>query len=136
MIQRRSLSDSLRYLAKKLEVALSDAERAGVAVTLNSLADENDQKASRGQRARRILVVAPFKNIADMYCRAIGATPETHWVVLDTDRLRALSPQDTVVVVTAHDPNRVLERADRYLRVSRATVTYVNIDTIMGVDRG
>lgn len=41
-IRRRSLPDSLRYLARKLDEPLTDAERAGVALTLNSLADEAD----------------------------------------------------------------------------------------------
>lgn len=40
LIRRRSLPDSLRYLAQKLDGPLTDAERAGVALTLNSLADE------------------------------------------------------------------------------------------------
>ena len=45
MIRRRSLPNSLRYLAGKLDGGqLSDAELAGVALTLNSLADEIDQK--------------------------------------------------------------------------------------------
>lgn len=43
MIHRRSLPDSLRYLAQKLDGPLSDAERAGIALTLNSLADEAEQ---------------------------------------------------------------------------------------------
>lgn len=42
LIRRRSLPSSLRYLADKLNEPLSDAERAGVALTLNSLADEID----------------------------------------------------------------------------------------------
>lgn len=42
LIRRRSLPSSLRYLAEKLNEPLSDAERAGVALTLNSLADEID----------------------------------------------------------------------------------------------
>jgi hypothetical protein len=41
VIRRRSLPDSLRYLADKLESdALSDAERAGVITSLRALADE------------------------------------------------------------------------------------------------
>lgn len=40
LIRRRSLPDSLRYLAEKLNDPLTDAERAGIALTLNSLADE------------------------------------------------------------------------------------------------
>jgi hypothetical protein len=43
MIRRRSLPDSLRYLARKLDEPLTDAERAGVALTLNSLAGEAEQ---------------------------------------------------------------------------------------------
>ena len=40
-IRRRSLPDSLRWLADKLLAeSLSEAERAGVAVTLQMLADE------------------------------------------------------------------------------------------------
>ena len=39
LIRRRTLPDSLRYLARKLNEPLSDAERAGVALVLNSLAD-------------------------------------------------------------------------------------------------
>ncbi|WP_119580464.1 hypothetical protein [Streptomyces europaeiscabiei] len=46
LIRRRSLPDSLRYLARKLDEPLSDAERAGVALTLDSLADEADQPAT------------------------------------------------------------------------------------------
>lgn len=42
LIRRRSLPNSLRYLAQKLNEPLSDAERAGIALTLNSLADEID----------------------------------------------------------------------------------------------
>lgn len=47
LIRRRSLPDSLRYLAQKLNEPLSDAERAGVALTLNSLADEAEHAATR-----------------------------------------------------------------------------------------
>jgi hypothetical protein len=40
-IRRRSLPDSLRYLADKLDSGtLSDAERLGVAVALQTIADE------------------------------------------------------------------------------------------------
>jgi hypothetical protein len=40
-IRRRSLPDSLRWLADKLDSGtLSEAERAGVALTLHTLADE------------------------------------------------------------------------------------------------
>lgn len=40
-IRRRSLPDSLRYLADRLDSeTVTDAERAGVAVTLHALADE------------------------------------------------------------------------------------------------
>jgi len=40
-IRRRTIPNSLRYLADKLESAtLSDAETVGVALTLRSLADE------------------------------------------------------------------------------------------------
>lgn len=40
-IRRRSLPDSLRWLADKLEAdPVSEADRAGVAITLRSLADE------------------------------------------------------------------------------------------------
>ena len=40
-IRRRSLPDSLRWLADKLESdSVSEADRAGVAVTLHALADE------------------------------------------------------------------------------------------------
>jgi hypothetical protein len=85
--------------------------------------------------ARRVIVFAPFVNIADAYCRTVGATRETHRVVTDPQKLRALSPQDTVVVVQSHDPRHVLSQADYVLRVSRATVTYVDINTIMGVNR-
>lgn len=46
MIHRRSLPDSLRYLAQKLDGPLSDAERAGIALTLNSLADEAEHTAT------------------------------------------------------------------------------------------
>lgn len=46
MIHRRSLPDSLRYLAEKLDGPLSDAERAGIALTLNSLADEAEHTAT------------------------------------------------------------------------------------------
>ena len=46
VIRRRSLPDSLRYLARKLDGPLSDAERAGVALTLNSLADEAEHTAT------------------------------------------------------------------------------------------
>lgn len=46
LIRRRSLPDSLRYLAQKLDGPLPDAERAGVALTLNSLADEIDPDAA------------------------------------------------------------------------------------------
>lgn len=42
VIRRRTLPDSLRYLARKLDEPLTDGERAGVALTLNSLADEID----------------------------------------------------------------------------------------------
>ena len=41
MIRRRSLSDSLRWLADKLDAdSATDVDRAGVAVTLHALADE------------------------------------------------------------------------------------------------
>lgn len=46
LIRRRSLPDSLRYLARKLDEPLTDAERAGVALTLNSLADEAEHTAT------------------------------------------------------------------------------------------
>lgn len=46
LIRRRSLPSSLRYLAQKLNEPLSDGERAGVALTLNSLADEAERAAS------------------------------------------------------------------------------------------
>lgn len=39
-IRRRSLPDSLRWLADKLDGTLTEADRAGVAVTLHALADE------------------------------------------------------------------------------------------------
>ncbi len=42
LIRRRSLPNSLRYLARKLDGPLTDGERAGVALTLTSLADELD----------------------------------------------------------------------------------------------
>lgn len=42
LTRRRSLPDSLRYLAQKLDEPLTDGERAGVVTTLNSLADEID----------------------------------------------------------------------------------------------
>lgn len=43
VIRRRSLPDSLRYLADKLDSdTLPDAERLGVMTTLRSLADEID----------------------------------------------------------------------------------------------
>jgi len=42
-IRRRSLPDSLRYLAEKLDTdTLSAAEQAGVVVSLRTLADEMD----------------------------------------------------------------------------------------------
>jgi hypothetical protein len=47
-LQRRSLPDSLRYLAEKLTEPTSDAERAGVAVALNTLADEMDPTGAPG----------------------------------------------------------------------------------------
>lgn len=50
LIRRRSLPDSLRYLAQKLDGPLSDAERAGVALTLNSLADEIDPPSAGSVR--------------------------------------------------------------------------------------
>jgi hypothetical protein len=43
LIRRRSLPDSLRYLAGKLDEPLSDAERAAIALTLTSLADEAER---------------------------------------------------------------------------------------------
>lgn len=46
LIRRRSLPSSLRYLARKLNEPLSDAERAGIALTLNSLANEAEQPAT------------------------------------------------------------------------------------------
>ena len=46
LIRRRSLPDSLRYLARKLDEPLSDAERAGVALTLDSLAEEIDRSGA------------------------------------------------------------------------------------------
>jgi hypothetical protein len=46
LIRRRSLPSSLRYLADKLGQPLSDAERVGVALTLNSLADEAEHTAT------------------------------------------------------------------------------------------
>lgn len=46
LIRRRSLPNSLRYLARKLDEPLSDAERAGVALALNSLADEIDPEGA------------------------------------------------------------------------------------------
>lgn len=45
-VRRRSLPSSLRYLAEKLNEPLSDAERAGIALTLNSLAEEAEQAAT------------------------------------------------------------------------------------------
>lgn len=48
-IRRRGLPSSLRYLAEKLDGPLSDAERAGVALTLNQLADEAEQATQRGE---------------------------------------------------------------------------------------
>ena len=42
LIRRRSLPGSLRWLAQKLNEPLTDAERAGVALVLTSLADELD----------------------------------------------------------------------------------------------
>lgn len=55
MIRRRTLPDSLRYLARKLDGPLSDAERAGIALTLNSLADEADQAATPAGSAPDLL---------------------------------------------------------------------------------
>jgi hypothetical protein len=42
LIRRRSLPNTLRWLAEKMNEPLSDAERAGVALVLNSLAHEID----------------------------------------------------------------------------------------------
>lgn len=48
LTRRRSLPNSLRYLAQKLDEPLTDAERAGIALTLNSLADEMDPYGAPG----------------------------------------------------------------------------------------
>ena len=90
VIKRRSLSDSLRYLAKKLEVALSDAERAGVAVTLNALADEHD--------ARPTYVVASKYTFAEHYCRAVGA-PRSWKIVIDAERLQGIGHGALLIIV-------------------------------------
>jgi hypothetical protein len=55
VIRRRSLPDSLRYLARKLDGPLTDAERAGVALTLNSLADEAEQAVTAADSAPDLL---------------------------------------------------------------------------------
>lgn len=55
LIRRRSLPESLRYLAQKLDGPLTDAERAGVTLTLNSLADEADQAATPADSAPDLL---------------------------------------------------------------------------------
>lgn len=85
--------------------------------------------------ARRIQVVAPSITIANLYCRAVGATEETHRIVDEPQRLRGLSSKDSVIVVVANDPRHVMNAFDQVLRHTRAAVSYIDIDTIMGVNR-
>lgn len=84
---------------------------------------------------RRVCVVAPSTMIANLYCRAVGATEDTHLVVAEPQRLRGLSSKDSVVVVVANDPRHVMNAFDQILRHTRAAVSYIDIDTIMGVNR-
>lgn len=85
--------------------------------------------------AVRTVVVAPSWTVANLYCHAVGATKDTHTVIMEPHRLRGLGPDASVVVVQAHDPNHVMSRFDGALRHTRADVQYVDIDTIMGVKR-
>ena len=78
MIHRRSLPDSLRYLAEKLDGPLSDAERAGVALTLNSLADEADAFAHELAEQQRGHIQKQCVNDSDGDgdCAACARNPE------------------------------------------------------------
>lgn len=70
VIRRRSLPDSLRYLAQKLDEPLSDAERAGIALTLNSLADE----AEAGQNTLA-------RELAEQHAAMLRAYPDYRGVM-------------------------------------------------------
>lgn len=51
LLRRRSLPDSLRYLARKLNQPLTEGERSGMALTLNELADGLDPQAATEETA-------------------------------------------------------------------------------------
>jgi len=124
VIKRRSLSDSLRYLAGKLEVALSDVERAGVAVTLNALADEHD--------ARPTYVVASKHEYALHYCRAVGA-PRSWKIVIDAERLQAIGRGALLIIVDTGSSLRP-GVADRLVVLEHqgTEIRWVNLDRVMG----
>jgi hypothetical protein len=85
---------------------------------------------------RRTVVIAPSWTIANLYCLSVHATSDTHTVILDPDRVRGFGRGSRIVVVVAHDPHHRMSRFDDALRNTRAQVSYINIDMIMGVDRG
>lgn len=72
LTSRRTLPDSLRHLAEKLNDPIGDAERLGVALALNSLADEMDNSTAESLRKKLI------------YFTEVGITYEK-----DRDRRRA-----------------------------------------------
>lgn len=87
------------------------------------------------KKPRKIIVVAADYSQACHYLRAVEARPGTHLIATEPPMIRALSPEDHVVVVQGHDPRGRLDTFAYHLRVSRAHVEYVDLDTIMGVNR-
>ncbi|MDX3314662.1 hypothetical protein P1S61_37545 [Streptomyces sp. ME08-AFT2] len=78
LIRRRTLPDSLRYLARKLDEPLTDGERAGIALTLNSLADEADAFAHELAEQQRGHIQKQCVNDSDGDgdCAACARNPE------------------------------------------------------------
>lgn len=84
---------------------------------------------------RKILVATPFYALAAEYLRMVEAEPGTHKIVSEPEQLRALSPEDHVVVLEGPWQHRVIEQIEDMLTVSRAQVEHVDVDRMKGIFR-
>lgn len=87
-------------------------------------------------KPRKIIVVAADYSQACHYLRAVEAQPGTHLIAVEPPMVRGLGEKDRVVVVQGYDPKHRLGAYTDYLRATQAHVEYVDLDTIMGVNRG
>lgn len=138
-VLRPYAGDNLDQIMKSVE-SVAERSRQGLVHTAQAVvqllnAPSDPVSVPVLKRPRKVIVVAPTYRDACHYLRAVEAQPGTHLIAMEPHMVRALSPDDHVVVVTGFDPKGRLSAFTDYLRMSQAHVEYVNLDTIMGVNR-